>query len=310
MNYDVSFLEIKLFLQTIAFGNFSEVARKNDMTPSSVSRKMSLLEDKVGTKLFHRHTRAISLTDEGSAFASYSREMLNQFEHITGQIEQKADTPRGLVRVSAPVAFGRLHIAPYLAEFLTKYPRVNVEFIQSDDYIDPAKESIDLLVRIGVMQDSNLRIKRFATQNYVMAASPRYLQLFGTPTSPEQLLQHNCLVFKGSKGLQRWFIGQNNEYKPYDVKGNLYSNNADTLVEAALNDVGLVLFPTWLIGEHFKTGALLPVLKDYESSTTLDAQEIAALYLETDKLAAKVRVFIDFFAEKFGSPCYWDRDYK
>ncbi|MCG7584310.1 LysR family transcriptional regulator [Photobacterium sp. OFAV2-7] len=308
MNYDVTFLEIKLFLQTIQFGNFSEVARRNDMTPSSVSRKMSQLEDKVGTKLFHRHTRAISLTEEGSAFAKYGREIMAQFEQVTEQIEQKADTPRGVVRISAPVAFGRLHVAPYLSEFLSKYPRVNIELIQSDDYLDPAKEGIDLLIRIGVMQDSNLRIKRFGKQSYVMAASPTYLKVFGTPKSPEELLHHNCLVFKGTNGLQRWFIGKNGSKRPYDVKGNLYSNNADTLVEGALNGSGIVLFPTWLIGKHLRDGTLESVLSQFESSTTLDVQEIAALYLDTDKLAPKVRAVIDFYSGKFGSPCYWDTE--
>lgn len=308
MNYDVTFLEIKLFLQTIQFGSFSEVARRNDMTPSSVSRKMSQLEDKVGTKLFHRHTRAISLTEEGSAFAKSGQELMSQFEQVTEQIEQKTDTPRGVVRISAPVAFGRLHVAPYLSEFLSKYPMVHLEMIQSDNYVDPAKESIDLLIRIGVMQDSNLRIKRFGKQNYVMAASPRYLKLFGTPKMPEELLHHNCLVFKGTNGLQRWFIGSNGDIKPYDVKGNLYSNNADTLVENALNHVGIVLFPTWLIGKYLRSGSLVPVLPQYESSTTLDIQEIAALYLDTDKLAPKVRAVIDFLSEKFGSPCYWDTE--
>lgn len=299
MNYDVTFLELKLFLQTIQLGNFSEVARQNNMTPSSVSRKVSLLEDKVGTKLFHRHTRAISLTEEGGALAKYARDMMTQFERVTEQIEQRADTPRGMVRISAPVAFGRLHIAPYLSEFLSQYPRVNIELVQSDDYVDPAKESMDLIFRIGVVQDSNLRIKRFAEQKYVMAASPGYLKVFGTPQSPEELAHHNCLVFKGTKGLQRWFIGNSEEQQSYGVTGNLYSNNADTLVEAALNDGGIILFPTWLVGQHLESGSLVSLLTGYSQSTTSEAQEIVALYLNTDKLAPKVRAVIDFFSNKF-----------
>ncbi|WP_052497092.1 LysR family transcriptional regulator [Aeromonas sp. L_1B5_3] len=305
MNYDVSLLEMKLFLMTTRFGSFSDVARRQDMTPSSVSRKMAQLEEKVGSKLLHRHTRSISLTEEGVAFAKQCAEILQQYERVVGQIEQRADTPRGTIRISAPVAFGRLHIAPYLTELLERYPLLKVELQQTDHYVDPAAESIDLLIRIGISQDSSLRMKQFGQQHYVMAASPDYLNRHGEPASPDELVQHNCLVFKGSNGLQRWFIGQE-QLQPYEVSGTLYSNNADTLVAGAVAGAGIVVFPTWLIGEELKTGRLKPIMTRFTVSTSVEQQVISALYLETDQLAAKVRVVIDFLAGKYGSPCYWD----
>ncbi|WP_371185554.1 LysR family transcriptional regulator [Thalassotalea maritima] len=310
MNYDVSLLEIKLFLMTIQFASFSEVARRQDMTPSSVSRKMAQLEEKVGTKLLHRHTRSISLTEEGVAFSKHCTEIINQYERVVERIEQRADTPRGTVTISAPVAFGRLHIAPYLPELLERYPLLKVEIQQTDTFVDPAAEAIDLLIRIGVPQDSSLRMKRFAKQRYVMAASPSYLRSYGVPVTPDELKPHNCLVFKGTKGLQRWFIGKD-RLEPYEVAGSLYSNNADTLVASAILGSGIVLFPTWLIGEELKSGKLVALMEDYLVSTSLEDQLITALYLETENLAAKVRVVIDFLAEKFSSTsdsnvCYWD----
>ncbi|MGR5132041.1 LysR substrate-binding domain-containing protein [Vibrio alfacsensis] len=310
MNYDVSLLEIKLFLMTTQFGNFSEVARRQDMTPSSVSRKMAQLEEKVGTKLLHRHTRSISLTDEGVAFNKYCTDIINQYERVVEQIEQRANTPRGTIKISAPVAFGRLHIAPYLPELLERYPLLKVEIQQTDAFVDPAAEAIDLMIRIGVPQDSSLRMKRFAKQHYIMAASPSYLKSYGAPSEPEELEQHNCLVFKGTNGLQRWFIGKD-KLEPYEVSGSLYSNNAETLVASAVRGIGIVVFPTWLIGEELKSGKLVSLLDDYQVSTSLEQQSISALYLETDNLAAKVRVVIDFLAEKFSSTsshtsCYWD----
>lgn len=305
MNYDVSLLEIKLFLMTTQFGNFSEVARRQDMTPSSVSRKMAQLETKVGSKLLHRHTRAISLTEEGIIFAKHCGEIIRQYEQVTERIEQKADTPRGIIKMSAPVAFGRLHVAPYLPELLDKYPLLKVELYQTDNFVDPAQESIDLLIRIGVLQDSSMRMKRFGTQKYVMAASPEYLKLHGMPETAAQLEAHNCLVFKGTKGLQRWFIGSE-QLAPLDVTGSLYSNNAETLVASAVGGAGIVMFPTWLIGEELKAGKLLPIMADHLVSTSAETQTINALYLETDNLAPKVRVVIDFLTKKYGSPCYWD----
>ncbi|MGL5291318.1 MAG: LysR family transcriptional regulator [Vibrionaceae bacterium] len=310
MNYDVSLLEIKLFLMTTQFGNFSEVARRQDMTPSSVSRKMAQLEEKVGAKLLHRHTRSISLTDEGVAFNKHCTDIINQYERVVEHIEQRANTPRGTVKISAPVAFGRLHIAPYLPELLERYPLLKVEIQQTDSFVDPAAEAIDLLIRIGVLQDSSLKMKRFAKQRYVMAASPRYLKSYSTPRQPEDLEQHNCLVFKGPNGLQRWFIGKD-KLEPYEVFGSLCSNNAETLVASAVGGGGIVVFPTWLIGEELKSGKLIQLLEDHQVSTSLEQQSISALYLETDNLAAKVRVVIDFLAEKFrsvsnNSLCYWD----
>lgn len=305
MNYDVSLLEIKLFLMTNQFGNFSEVARRQDMTPSSVSRKMAQLEQKVSTKLLHRHTRAISLTEEGVLFAKHCTEIIKHYEQVSDRIEQKADTPRGTIKISAPVAFGRLHIAPYIPELLDLYPLLKVEIQQTDHFVDPAKEGIDLLIRIGVLQDSSMRMKKFGQQNYVMAASPAYITSHGSPDTAEQLAKHNCLVFKGMNGLQRWFIGED-ELMPFDVTGSLYSNNAETLVSSAVGGAGIVMFPTWLIGEELKTGKLLPIMAKQNVSTTVEIQTINALYLETDNLAPKVRVVIDFLAQKYGTPCYWD----
>ncbi|MBJ3815757.1 LysR family transcriptional regulator [Shimwellia pseudoproteus] len=306
MNYDISLQDMQLFMMTAQSGNFSAVARQADMTPSAVSRKMSQLEEKLGTRLFHRHTRAISLTEEGTAFAASCRDILARFDTIAADIENGAGTPQGTVKISAPVAFGRQHIAPYLGELLARYPRLRIELQQTDSYIDPAQEGIDLLIRIGVLKDSTLRVKHFARQHYVVAASPAYIKAHGAPHTPEQLAEHNCLVFKGSLGLQRWFIGQQ-ALIPWEVQGSLYSNNADTLVAGAISGAGLVMFPTWLMNDALKSGQLVPVLSDYQASASLEPQTIAALYLDNHNLAPKVRVVIDFLAETFGSPCYWDQ---
>ena len=310
MNYDVSMMEIKLFLLTAQFRNFSEVARRQNMTPSSVSRKMAQLEEKVGATLLHRHTRSISLTEEGLAFSKHCLSILEQYETVVERIEQTGGAVRGSVKISAPIAFGRLHIAPYLSKLLERYPLLNIDLQQTDSFVDPAAEAVDLLIRIAVPQDSSLRMKSFAKQRYVMAASPRYLSAFGVPSNPNELKQHNCLVFKGTKGLQRWFVGKT-ELSAYEPRGSLYSDNAETLVTAAVNGSGLVVFPSWLIGKELKNGDLIPVMEDYRVSTSLEEQVISALYLETDKLPAKVRVVIDFLAEKFSCGgikdlCYWD----
>lgn len=310
VNYDVSLSEIKLFLLATQLSNFSEVARKQNMTPSTVSRKIAMLEKKVGTKLLHRHTRSISLTEEGSVFTKYCFDIIERYEAVVDHIEERAEIPRGTVKISAPVAFGRLHIAPYLSEILTLYPLIKIEIQQTDAFVDAAAEAIDLLIRVGVPQDSSLRMKKFANQRYVMAASPSYVKTHGIPTKPQELKQHNCLVFKGMNGLQRWFIGID-KLLAYEVSGSIYSNNAETLVTMATKDSGIVVFPTWLIGEELKTGKLISLMSEYQISTSADQQVIGAFYLDTDNLATKVRVVIDFLERKYLSKinknaCYWD----
>ncbi|WP_051202216.1 LysR family transcriptional regulator [Ferrimonas senticii] len=307
MNYDVSMLEIKLLLMTVQFGNFSEVARRQDLTPSAVSRKMAQLEHKLGVKLLHRHTRSVSLTAEGQQFVSQCRPMLAQFEQLAASFEQRAEQPSGSVKLSVPVAFGRLHVAPYLQQLLERYPQLNIELQLTDEYVDPAAEGIDLLLRIGVINDSSLRMKVFAKQRYLLAASPEYLGRYGQPQSPTELTDHNCLVFKGIKGLQRWYFGaEHTSLKAFEVGGSLYSNNAELLVQAAIDGAGIVLFPSWLIGDAIQSGKLLPLLSDWHKSVSLEPQQICALYLDSDQPAPKVRAVIDFLAENYGSPVYWD----
>lgn len=297
---------MRLFVAIVELGNFSEVARREGIAASSVSRVVQQLESALQTQLLYRNTRAVVPTEAGRLFARYARSMLDQMNEAQWELQQRAREPSGLVRLNAPVVFGQRHIAPWLGELSNRYPQLNIELMQTDEFIDPHRDATDLLFRIGVLGSSTLHARVFATPQYHLAASPAYLAHAPALAQPADLYRHNCLVYRGFAGPQRWFFLDNDRrWQPHTFSGSLTSNNAETLVSAALNGMGMVVFPDWLIGDALKSGALVPVLPQFAVSTTLEPQAIAAIYPNVRRPPLKVRAVIDFFVEKYGSPAYW-----
>ncbi|MFI8415609.1 LysR substrate-binding domain-containing protein [Serratia sp. NPDC078593] len=297
---------LKLFVAVIELGNFSEVARRAGIAASSVSRVVQQLENALQTQLLYRNTRAVVPTEAGRLFARYARSVLDNINEAQAELQEREREPSGVVRLNAPVVFGQRHIAPWLSELAARFPALNIELVQTDDFIDPHRDATDLIFRIGVLNDSNFHARVFASPKFYLAASPAYLARSPALRQPSDLNQHNCLVYRGFTGAQRWFfLDRDNRWQPYSFSGSLVSNNAETLVTAALNGMGLVVFPDWLIGEALKRGALVHALPDYAVSTTLEPQAIAAIYPNARRPPLKVRAVIDFFVEKYGSPVYW-----
>ncbi|MFD3240965.1 LysR substrate-binding domain-containing protein [Rahnella perminowiae] len=298
---------LRLYIAVLDQGNFSEVARREAMSPSTVSRVISQLEQALQTQLLYRNTRAVSPTESGKLLAGHARQVLAQLDLAALDLQEQDSEPGGLVRINAPVVFGQRHLAPWLHELSTRYPRLNIELMQTDDFVDPLQDSVDLLIRIGVMADSTLQARTLGHQTFRLAASPAYLARAGTPGSPEDLAAHSCLVFKGFAGSQRWYFRQpDQEWHSLHLGGLLTSNNAETLTQAAIDGMGLVVFPTWLIGDALRDGRLVSVLESYQVSTSPEPQTISALYPNSRRPSIKVRAVIDFLVEKFGSPAYWE----
>lgn len=298
---------LRLYVAVLDQGSFSEVARREAMSPSTVSRVISQLEQALQTQLLYRNTRAVSPTESGKLLAGHARQVLAQLDLATLDLQEQDSEPGGMVRINAPVVFGQRHLAPWLHELSTRYPRLNIELIQTDDFIDPLQDSVDLLIRIGVMADSTLQARTLGHQNFRLAASPAYLARAGKPETPEDLASHSCLVFKGFAGPQRWYFRQpEQEWHSMTLRGLLTSNNAETLTQAGIDGMGLVVFPTWLIGDALRDGRLVSVLENYQVSTSPEPQTISALYPNSRRPSIKVRAVIDFLLEKFGSPPYWE----
>lgn len=296
---------LKFFIAVYKCKSFSVVARHENISPSMVSRVILQLEDALGQQLFYRNTRAIMPTEAGRIFHDYARSMTEQLNEVRNELQDRATQPKGLIRINAPVFFGQKHIAPWLGEFLNRYPKIQVELTQTDDFIDPHIDAADVIFRIGSLADSSLHAKTLGLQTYHLAASPAYLKKYGTPKVPADLSQHQGLIYSGSSGQNRWLFKINSSWQQQSVIPTLVSNNAETLFIGALNDMGIVLFPDWLIGESLKTGALVSLLSEFAPTIKTGPQNITAIYPNTRQPPLNVRVCIDYFSEVYGNPPYW-----
>ncbi|WP_338582027.1 LysR family transcriptional regulator [Pseudomonas sp. MAG733B] len=305
---ELGFKALRLFVAVLDHGSFSEVARREGLAPSSISRQIQLMEQALSQQLLYRHTRAVTPTEAGRVLGDHARLVLVQLEEAEQALQEQQSEPSGLVRINAPVVFGERHLTPWLGQLCARYPKLQLDIQQTDSYVAPLQEGADLLFRIGPLHDSSMQARVLAPQRFQVAASPAYLERHGTPQHPDDLAKHQCLAYKGVSGLQRWFFRKGQQqWTPYSVKGPITGNHADTLTQAAEQGLGLVMFPSWLIGEAVRNGRLVPVLRNYQVSNSLEPQQIAVLWPGSRRLSVKVRTVIDYFVECFGEVPYWDR---
>jgi DNA-binding transcriptional LysR family regulator len=300
---------LRYFLHVAKTSSFVETARFFSVPASSVSRHIAALEEDIGRRLLFRHTRAVRLTDAGERYYVQVREAIELLDAATEIAADKDVAPKGLIRVNAPVALGRLHIAPLIHAFQQRYPAVSVELVLTDAFVDPVQEGADITVRVGKLVDSGLVARSLGTQQYLVCASPAYLERAGTPREPADLFQHNCLAYKGHLGAQRWYFRQPDEaaYRPYEISGNLQSNNAEALVAAALRGQGIVLFPSWIYGaEAFRKNQWVRLLPDWQASVLAEPTDINLVFPESRLRSRKVTLLSDFLIAQVGSPPYWE----
>lgn len=300
---------LRVFERVAATGSFTATARHFHRAVSSISRQIQGLEEAVGQPLLYRHTRAVTLTEAGWRYYQEVRDILEQLDIATEALAHPGAEPSGMLRINAPVAFGQRQIVPLLHHFQERYPSIKAELQLNDHVIDPVREGHDITFRVGDLSDSSLVARRLAPMNYVIAASPSYLQAHGEPDSPETLARHNCLLYQGEMGRQRWYFQAPDHVSatPFEVTGNLYSNDAISLVHAALLGQGLVMFPTWLIADELKTGALVALLDSWRCEVMPGRRDIHVLTTERRLRSRKVRAFLDYLFESLAPVPPWDR---
>jgi len=300
---------MRLFVATVRGGSFSEAARQLGYTPSAVSRQVGALEADLGVRLFTRTTRRLNLTEAGTALFEQSERILGEIDAMREAVRAVDATPRGLLRVTAPIVYGRLHLVPLLPAFLERHPEVEINVVLSDAVVDLLENDIDLALRIAALPDSSLIARRIASVERVICGSPDYLARRGTPAVPSDLCEHACLPFRFHTAANVWRTGSNvwrlegrDGLEEISVQGRFTANNADALVIAALAGLGLILVPTWLVSEHLRQRRLVPVLGDYRVSPSDIETAVYAVYPSGRFLAPKVRAFIDFLVENVGEP--------
>jgi DNA-binding transcriptional LysR family regulator len=298
-----SVADIAVFVRVVERGSFTLAADDLALSRAVVSKYMSRLEERLGVRLLHRTTRRLSLTEAGAALFEASRAALEKMEEAQAEIARFQAEPRGRLRVSAPMSFGILHLAPALADFARAYPAVNLDLKLDDRFVNLVEEGIDVAVRIGVLTDSSLVARKLASTRTVVCASPAYLAEHGEPETPEDLAGHNCLLYSYLSTANVWrFTAPDGREVPVAVTGNLRVNNGMVNTEAAAAGMGIFLTPTFYVGEHLRTGRLRLILQGYKIADL----GIYAVYPQRAHVPPKVRVFVDFLAKRFGRKPAWE----
>jgi DNA-binding transcriptional LysR family regulator len=292
-----------IFARVVEPKSFSAAARRLGLSKSLVSKHVSQLEKSVGARLLNRTTRNMSLTEAGAVFYDHCARIVEELEEAKLAVGRLHSEPRGVLKLSASVAFGTLHIAPALPEFLARHPEVSIDMVITDRFVDMAEEGYDLAIRIAKDPGQNLVARRLAGVNRRMCATPEYFARRGVPRVPEDLLQHNCLTYTHFNPQDPWRLQGPAGEISVPASGNLRLNDDEALAQAVLGGLGVGLLPTFIIGQELQSGKLQAVLSEY---VALERQ-IYAIYLPNRHLSAKVRAFIDFLLARFGPEPYWDR---
>ena len=287
---------LPVFVRTVREGSFSGAARALDLTPSAVSKQIGRLEDRLTVRLFNRTTRRLSLTEEGAAFYDRASRILADLEDAAAAVSNLRSTPRGRLRVTMPTGYGVIHLLPVLPRFFARYPEVMLEVDLNDRFVNMIEEGFDVALRIGELEDSSLIGRRVAANRRVIAAAPAYLDAHPAPQSPDDLEQHNCMVYTYRAQRHDWHVvDEAGAESVVTVSGNLETNNPMMLRSAALAGLGVVFLPLWLIGPDLKAGNLVRLLPDFHWPDSA----IQAVYPPGRHLSARVRCFVDFLVECF-----------
>lgn len=287
--------DMLLFAQVVEAGSFTAAARDLGMPKSTLSRRISRLESQLGSRLLQRTTRSLHLTDVGSEFYEHCSRVVKEARDAEQVVSLRQETPRGLLRVTAPVEFGTDLLGRLAADYLQQYPEVTLELDLSNHFVDLVEEGFDLALRAGRLEDSSLVARRLGESRQVVCAAPGYLENHAAPTSPEQLKEHSCLLYPADgKRAMLQFSGARQLIQVH-LPGRLIANSMGTLRDAAISGLGIAILPWSLCRDAVETGQLKLLLENWQ----LPTDGIYAIYPSPRHLSPKVRSFIDFVAGRW-----------
>ncbi len=298
------FSAIPVFIAVVESGSFSGAGKRLGITKSAVSKRVSQLEESLGVRLLHRTTRRLSLTEAGKQYYDYAQKALALAREGEDAITRLQGLPQGSLRINVPMVFGRLHIAPLVSGFLLEHPDIKLDMVMDDQMVDLVEGGFDMAIRIGHIPDSSLIQRRLAPCRSVLCASPAYINRYGSPMTPQDLVNHNCLTYSYFRGGSEWTF--ESPEGPVKVKpsGNFQANNSEALREVLLAGLGICQMPTFIVGPDLASGRLVPVLESY----SLPLHSIYAMFPQRRFLPAKVRTFVDYLQQELGGdPPIWDQ---
>ncbi|AKU98371.1 Transcriptional regulator, LysR family [Labilithrix luteola] len=305
---------LRAFARVVEAGGFSGAARSAGLSAvSSVTRQLNWLEDKLGVKLLVRSTRSVTPTEAGQVLYEQVTRVLEELDAATRMVSGLDATPRGRLRVTAPVAFGRLHLSRVVTSFMRKCPEVELELVLTDAVVDILEAGIDIAIRIGRPESGSLIARKLAPHQRVVCAAPAYFAAHGRPKHPRDLARHRCLLFSyeaSAPGMDSrttsWHFAHGGTDTRVRVQGTLRANSSEMLLEAAMDGAGVALLPTWLVAQHVADGRLACVLSGFDANPRKSNVAIYALYPQTRRNSVKTRAFVQHVAEHLASQRSWE----
>jgi LysR family transcriptional regulator for bpeEF and oprC len=281
-----------VFVKVAETRSFTLAAQRLGLTSSAISKSIARLEQELGVKLLTRSTRLVSLTGEGASFFDRCKQILTEIEDAETAVTATTATPKGRLRLQMPVGFGRRVIVPRMWEFTQRFPELSVDIELSDRLVDLTYEAVDAVVHIGTVTDDRVVSHRLCNLSFAAYASPEYLAKNGTPQSPDELDQHQCLAYllPLTGDHREWRFTKNGQDHSRVVSGALNINNAESLIEAAVAGAGIVMVSDFIAGNAMRSGKIQRILSDY----VVAGPEVSVLHLPRSTLAAKVRVLVDY----------------
>ena len=293
---------MKVFAAVVDAGSFALAAERLGISRAMASKYVVHLEAHLGTRLLHRTTRKLGLSETGSAYLERCQHILAEIAEAEASAANLTAQPRGTLRLTMPVSFSLRHVTPLISRYLAQYPEVQIDATLNDSRGDLIDAGYDLALRIGPTPEPGLIARRLATDDFAICAAPAYFAKHGQPQTPEDLAAHNCLLYAYSSAGNVWRMkGQDGGEFAVKVAGNVRANNGDLLNQLAVDGIGLLRQPRFLVGEQLRQGALIEVLQDYRC----DPIGIFAVYPSRRHLSAKVRTFVDFLAANFAERPAW-----
>jgi len=281
---------MQLFRRVVEAGSFSAVSRETQLSQPTVSKQIAALEAYLETKLLNRSTRQLNLTDSGQHYYQRCCQILDEVADTEAELKQQQELVTGTLRISLPIAAGRMKILPCLWKFFDQHPGLNLDIHFDDQYVDLVKEGIDVAIRIGELSDSSLIARKIVTVPRYMVASPAYIEKHGEPETLQDLQQHNCIVYSLLSTRDEWHFSGDAGKEKITVKGRFSSNSPDAIRQAALEGEGIAVILGWLVEEDIVKGRLKVILKDYVP-TELD---LNAVYQQRHFMPAKLKMLLDY----------------
>ena len=298
-----AFGAIPVFVAVVENDGFSAASRALGISKSAVSKRINQLENHLGVRLLHRTTRKLSLTEAGERYFEHAAQALTAAGQAEDAVTELQGEPQGKLKISSPMSFGRLHVAPLIPIFMKRYPKILIDLVMDDRNIDLVAEGFDLAIRSGDMPDSTLIARKLAPLRQVLCASPDYIDRFGMPVTPSELSERNCILFSYSGDANQWTLNKDRKSEAVLVSGSYRVNNSEAILVALREGIGIGRLPTFVAGPDLREGNLVRILESYH----IPDHTFYAVFPERQYLPAKVRVFLDFSIDYFGGDQpYWD----